>query len=138
MLGRKKIKIPRISSILGEHSLIKGELHFAGGLHLDGQVLGNVIAEPDSNATLVVSKTGVVEGNVRVVNLILDGTIAGDVEADGKVQLMEGAKVTGTVQYRLLEMAAGAAVNGKLMHVDEGQAPRRLEHGIPSEQDEIT
>ena len=134
MLGRKKIRLPKISSILGEHNLIKGELHFSGGLHLDGQVQGDVIAEAGSNATLVVSKTGVVEGNVKVVNLILDGTIAGDVEAEGKVQLMEGAKVAGTVRYRLLEMAAGAQVNGRLVHVDDGE-PRRLEHDALSDQD---
>jgi len=143
MLGRKKFKLPRISSIIGEHNTIKGELHFGGGLHLDGLVQGDVIGQQDMNSTLVISKTGSVEGNVKVANLILDGAIVGDVEAENKVQLMGGARVSGTVHYRMLEMAEGAEVNGSLMHVEEKE-PRLLEHaaqesqGDPADQVEST
>lgn len=129
MLGRKKFKLPKISSIIGEHNIVKGELHFSGGLHLDGLVQGDVVGQQDTNSTLVVSKTGSVEGNVKVANLILDGTIVGDVEAENKVQLMGGARVVGTVHYRMLEMAEGAEVNGSLMYIDEKE-PRLLEHGV--------
>ena len=135
MLGRKKFKIPRISSIIGEHNLIKGELHFSGGLHLDGQVQGDVVGQQDMNSTLVISKSGLVEGNVKVFNLILDGTIVGDVEAENKVQLMGSARVIGTVCYRMLEMAEGAEVNGKLAHIDE-EAPRLLEHAMQESGDD--
>ena len=127
MLGRKKVKLPKISSIIAEHNLLIGELHFSGGLHLDGRVRGEVIGQEDMNSTLIVSKSGAVEGNVRVVNLILGGVIVGDVEAENKVQLMQGARVTGTVHYGVLEMAEGAEVNGRLVHTDE-KNPRLLEH----------
>lgn len=129
MPGRKKLKLPRISSIIAEHNVVIGELHFSGGLHLDGRVRGEVVGQHDMNSTLVISKSGSVEGNVRVVNLILGGTVLGDVEAENKVQLIRGAKVTGTVRYRVLEMAEGAEVNGKLVHVDEGKH-RLLEHPL--------
>ena len=127
MLGRKKVKLPKITSIIAEHNLLIGELHFGGGMHLDGRIRGEVIGQEDMNSTLIVSKSGVVEGNVRMVNLILDGTIVGDVEAENEVQLMEGARVTGTVHYRALEMAEGAEVNGRLVHMDE-KNPKLLEH----------
>lgn len=135
MLGRKKAKLPKITSIVAEHNLLIGELHFSGGLHLDGRVRGEVIGQEDMNSTLIVSKSGAVEGNVRVVNLILDGTIVGDVEAENKVQLMEGARVTGTVHYRALEMAEGAEVNGRLVHMDE-KNPRLLEHSRRESRDD--
>ena len=136
MLGRKKIKLPKISSIIAEHNLVVGELHFSGGLHLDGQVQGEIVGQQDMKSTLVVGKSGSVEGNVKVANLILGGSIVGDVEAENKVQLMQGAKVTGTVRYRWLEMAEGAEVNGQLVHLDEDK-PRLLEHsrqGKPDDQ----
>lgn len=120
MLGRKKFRLPKISSIIAEHNLLIGELHFSGGLHLDGRIRGEVVGQPDMNSTLVVSKNGAVEGDVRVVNLVLAGTIVGDVEAENKVQLLQGARVTGTVRYHTLEMAEGAEVNGQLVHVHEG------------------
>ncbi len=118
MPGRKKFKMPKINSIVGQHNIIKGELHFSGGLHLDGQVQGDVVGQQDTNSTLVISSRGSVNGDVKVANLILDGTVIGNVEADDKVQLMGGARVTGTVSYRSLEMAAGAEVNGQLLHME--------------------
>ena len=131
MLGRKRIKLPKISSIIAEHNLFVGELHFSGGLHLDGRVQGEVVGERDMQSTLVVGESGSVEGNVRVANLILGGAIVGDVEAENKVQLMQGARVTGTVRYRALEMAEGAEVNGQLVHLDE-ENPRLLDHSRQS------
>lgn len=127
MLGRKRLKLPKISSIIAGDNVLVGELHFSGGLHLDGRVKGEVVGEQDMKSTLVVGKSGSVEGNVRVANLILGGTIVGDVEAENKVQLMPGARVTGTVRYRALEMAEGAEVNGQLVHLGEEET-RLLEH----------
>lgn len=130
MLGRKKIKFPKISSVIAENILLTGELHFSGGLHLDGRIQGEVIGQEDMNSTLVISKSGEVEGNVRVVNLVLGGVIVGDVEVEKRAQLMPGARVNGTVHYGMLEMAEGAEVNGKLVHMDETK-PRLLEHSRP-------
>lgn len=65
--------------------------------------------------------------------LILNGTVVGDVYASERVELASQARVTGTVHYRLLEMAMGAEVNGQLVHVSEN-VPRRL--GYDGEQDE--
>lgn len=135
MLGRKRIKLPKISSIIAEHNLFVGELHFSGGLHLDGQVQGEVVGQQGMQSTLVVGDSGSVEGNVRVANLILGGAIIGDVEVENKVQLMQGARVTGTVRYRALEMAEGAEVNGQLVHIDE-ENPRLLEHSRQSKTDD--
>ena len=41
--------------------------------------------------------------------------MVGDVYANERVELAN-ARVSGTVYYRLLEMAMGAEVNGKLVH----------------------
>lgn len=43
--------------------------------------------------------------------------IEGDVYAVGKVELFEKARIAGDVYYNLLEMAVGAEVNGKLVHL---------------------
>jgi cytoskeletal protein CcmA (bactofilin family) len=114
---------PRFSTILGKDAVIRGDVIFGGGLHLDGQVQGNVIASADdSHATLTVSEEGRIEGDVRVANIILNGAIHGDVYATERVELAEQARVTGKVHYRLLEMAMGAEVNGELVREDEVSA----------------
>jgi cytoskeletal protein CcmA (bactofilin family) len=123
----RKFKPPKVTTVIGQGTEIRGHLTFSGGVHLDGKVTGNVTGEPDSNSTLTVSERGIVEGDVRLDNLILNGKVQGDVYANQRVELASGARVAGTVHYRLLEMAMGAEVNGQLVHsVDQTQ--RQLEY----------
>lgn len=122
----KRFKVPKVSTVIGDGTQITGDVEFAAGLHLDGSIKGKVNGTADSGATLTVGGKGQVEGDVRVENLILNGVIKGDVFASGRVELAAAARVTGTVHYKLLEMAMGAEVNGKLVHSDETE-PRRLE-----------
>jgi cytoskeletal protein CcmA (bactofilin family) len=129
----KKLKMPAIVTVLGPGSCVEGDFSFAGGMHLDGTIHGNVTGAPDTRATLVVSQSGRIEGNVTVENLVLDGTIIGDVHVCNRVELAPGARVTGTVRYQLLEMAMGAEVNGQLVHVEEeGEPGRPAAAGTPT------
>ena len=116
MARTKKFKAPRITTVVGQDTEIHGDLRFKGGLHVDGTVRGNVIGDSDESSTLTLSEEGTVEGEVRVANVILNGTVQGDVRASQRVELAPRAKVTGNVYYQLIEMAMGAEVNGKLVH----------------------
>jgi cytoskeletal protein CcmA (bactofilin family) len=121
----KKFRAPKIATVIGTGTSIKGDVTFSGGLHIDGGIKGNVIAEPDGQSALTLSEKGAIEGDVRVPNIILNGTVIGDVYASERVELAPNARVTGTVYYKLLEMAMGAEVNGQLVHAEEIE-PRRL------------
>jgi len=114
-----KFRAPKIATVIGMGTEIQGSLHFSGGLHVDGMIKGDVTAEHDGKSALTVSENGNIEGDVRVPNIIINGTIVGDVFASQRVELAAQAKVTGTVYYNLLEMAMGAEVNGQLIHADE-------------------
>jgi cytoskeletal protein CcmA (bactofilin family) len=89
-----------------------------------------VDAPPDSGATLSVSDSGVVEGSVAVPNVILNGTVKGDILAHERVELGATARVTGNVYYALIEMEMGAEITGKLIH-----EPRR--GGVGRQEPEI-
>jgi cytoskeletal protein CcmA (bactofilin family) len=115
----KKLKFPEFATVIGADTKIEGDINFSSGMHIDGLVIGNVTGLPDSKSTLVVSKGGRVEGDVKVENLILDGIVIGDVYACNRVELASGAQVTGTVHYQLLEMAMGAQVTGQLVHTND-------------------
>jgi cytoskeletal protein CcmA (bactofilin family) len=114
----KKFRAPRVTTVIGEGTLINGDLVFRGGLHLDGSVKGDISAEEGQEVTLTVSEKGEVFGDVRVTHLILNGRVVGDVYVSGRVELAPQAKVTGSLYYNLLEMAMGAEVNGQLIHTD--------------------
>ena len=79
MFRSSKSKTPRIDTLVGHQTILRGDIHYRGGLHVDGSIKGNVIADDDPESVLSVSERGVVEGDVRVYNIILNGKVVGDV-----------------------------------------------------------
>lgn len=115
----------KIDTLIGTQTELTGDLRFSGGLHVDGTIKGNVIAEDDSGSVLTVSEHGRIEGEVRVPFLVVDGTVNGDVHVSERVELAAKARVKGNVHYTLIEMAIGAQLNGKLVHQeDKARRPR--------------
>jgi len=108
-----------VTTLIGAETVIEGDVRFEGGLHVDGTIRGNVLAEAGSDAVLILSEKGRIEGEVHVPRVILNGTVVGDVHADGQVELASRARISGDVHYRLIEMAMGAEVNGRLVHMAE-------------------
>ena len=119
MIGKKRRREPSITTLVGSDTRVHGDIEFTGGCLVDGYVRGNVRAVDDADAMLSVSERGRIEGAVVVPNVILNGTVSGDVKASKRVELGSNARVVGNVQYRLIEMAIGAEVNGKLIHESE-------------------
>ncbi|MCK5720233.1 MAG: polymer-forming cytoskeletal protein [Thiomargarita sp.] len=116
MFNNRK-KITQIDSLIGQQTNIKGEIKFTGGLHIDGNIVGNVISEvSDSDAVLTLSEQGSIHGDVRVPNIILNGKVLGNIYSQEHIELAVKARVTGNVYYNVIEMATGAEVNGSLIH----------------------
>jgi len=111
-----------VDTLIGRQTEILGDVRFAGGLHLDGRIMGSVSTTGDKSATLSVSESGAIEGDVRVPNVVLNGTVTGDVRAIERLSLAAKAKVTGNVHYKVLQMEPGAQINGQLIY-DDGSVP---------------
>ena len=114
MFGRKTKNT--IDSLIGVSTKIEGNVHFKGGLRIDGHVKGNVIADGDDASMLVISEHAKVEGEVRVAYLVVNGEIVGPVYSSELLELQPKARITGDVNYKALEMHGGAVVAGKLAH----------------------
>ena len=118
MFGREP-KPARIDTLIGKASRVHGDLEFTGGLHLDGSIAGNVRADPSEDSSLSVSETGSIEGNVEATNVMLNGTVKGDILARHRVVLGATARVQGNVFYGVIEMTLGAQIMGKLTRLSE-------------------
>jgi len=118
--GEQKNGAPRgagpVDTLIGAAVIVRGELHFSGGLYLEGQLLGTAQAEDGADATITIAPRGRVEGELRAPVVIIHGTVVGDVHASERLELGPTAKVEGRVHYRVVQMAAGATVTGELVH----------------------
>jgi cytoskeletal protein CcmA (bactofilin family) len=115
MFGRRKQTSTRIDTLLGKSATLNGDLEFAGGLHLDGRVNGNVRSSAEDGGALSVSESGFIEGTVEVTNIVMNGTVNGDMHAREQLVLGGKARVNGNVHYGVIEMAPGAVITGKLI-----------------------
>ncbi|TAL84966.1 MAG: polymer-forming cytoskeletal protein [Rhodanobacter sp.] len=112
------------TSLIARGTVIRGDLHFSGALHLDGRIEGAVLAEGD-DAMFTLSEHGQVQGEIRVPHAVINGHVTGDVHISARLELAAQARIDGDLRYHTLEMAAGAQVNGRIARQD-GQAQREL------------
>ncbi|SOB76779.1 protein CcmA, bactofilin family [Marinobacter sp. LV10R510-11A] len=125
MLGKKKQKQkPRrptgnFDTLISSRTTVEGDIHFSGGLHVDGHIRGKVLAEEGSDAVLRVSEVGEITGDISAPHVIINGTVNGDVYATAHLELAEKAAINGSVYYNLIQMAMGSSVNGNLVHQRE-------------------
>ena len=117
MFGKNKIKSSKIDTLVGQGVEVTGDIKFQGGLHLDGTIKGNVSTADKADGTvLVISDRGRVEGDVYVAYAVINGEVIGNVYASEKLELSAKARISGNVEYNLLEMASGAEINGQMLH----------------------
>lgn len=114
----------RIDTLIGAATRIDGNVSFSGGVRVDGEVTGNIIATPGKASTLVLSEHGRVNGEINVTHLVVNGVVDGSVCAAEYLELQSKARVTGDVHYKNLEIQLGAIVEGKLIHLTDAVADK--------------
>lgn len=114
----------QVDTLIGRNTRIEGDVFFTGGLYVDGRVKGAMSAESGSDAMLSISEHGHVEGEIHVPHVVVNGNLVGNIHQADHVELLANARIQGNIQYKLLQMAVGAAVTGQL--VQERESPRQL------------
>jgi len=119
MMKRNKEKISKpvetIDTLIGSGSILQGDLEFTGGLRVDGHIKGHVSAQDSNNGTLVLSESGIIEGDINVPHVVINGTVKGNIASSGHVELQSNAKISGDIHYKAVEMELGAVLNGSLV-----------------------
>ena len=103
------------TTLISSETTITGDITFTGQLDIEGTVNGSVQAA-SGDAVLRVVSGGRVAGEIKVPHATVNGKVEGDVHSSERLILSEQAVIDGDVYYNLIEMAAGAKVNGGLRH----------------------
>ena len=107
-------KQPPIRSLIGEGTVLHGEVRFEDGLRIDGEVHGDVVAVGEGRNLLVISEKARVHGKVKGGHVIINGSVVGPVECDDLLELQPKARIQGDVRYGTIEMHQGAAIEGEV------------------------
>ncbi len=108
-----------IDTLIGADTRIEGDIHFSGGLRVDGVIRGKVSEPIASPSTLILSEHGSIEGAVSASKIVINGKVTGPVRAGQFIELQPKAHITGDVYYKSLEMHTGAVIEGKLVYLGE-------------------
>jgi cytoskeletal protein CcmA (bactofilin family) len=109
----------RIDTLVGSETRIEGDMHFSGGLRVDGTIRGNVTEPAGTPSTLILSEHGKIEGAVTAAKIVLNGKVIGPVKSSQFIELQTKARITGDLHYKSLEMHTGAVIEGKLIYMGD-------------------
>jgi len=104
----KKVENETISSIIDQNMVIDGEMNFAGKTRIDGTVNGNIRGEH-----LILSNTGIINGDLATTSLICHGHIDGNITA-GMITARKGCSIQGKLEAENLIVEPGASLNGEV------------------------
>lgn len=117
MWGSKKdVRKEAGITLIANNCEVVGDVYFSDQLLVNGIVKGNIYAREGSKAVVTVSKNGIVRGELRVPNIIINGQVIGDIHSDKHIELAANAQIKGNVHYSLIEMVMGSRVDGQLVH----------------------
>jgi cytoskeletal protein CcmA (bactofilin family) len=95
--------------VVGPGARFEGTLAFRGEARVEGEVHGAVLAR----GTLHVAPGAVVRARIEAEELVVAGSVEGDVVAPRRVSLLAGARLVGDVCTGALALADGSLLEGR-------------------------
>ena len=98
-----------ISTLICEGCVIKGDLKAPNFVRIDGQITGDI----NIDEGLILGEKGIVNGNINTRELIVYGTVNGNIKASS-LKIESSGKINGEIKTQTLQVEMGAVYNGKL------------------------
>jgi cytoskeletal protein CcmA (bactofilin family) len=108
-------------TVIGKSAVIVGDVVSQELVQLQGCVMGNIKVEGGPEAQLAVLSNGQVQGDIHACQAVVDGTVNGNIESTGRVELHSGAQVKGNISYETMAIEHGAQLFG-MMNPDATKA----------------
>lgn len=106
-------------TLISRNTHIKGDVTFSGELTVEGKIVGNILAEGEKDARLAINEMGIVEGDIRVPSITINGLVIGNVYCSKQLDMDAKGVVKGSVHYHSIQMVKGAQVNGNMISASE-------------------
>lgn len=120
MLNNKKNKHKNITNkvngtpqspslnMISEGSDVKGTIKSKNDIRVAGRIDGEAVSE----GKLIITSTGIVDGNVKSAEADIAGKIEGEIHVSNKLILRQSAIINGDIYTKALIVEEGAQMNG--------------------------
>ena len=98
-----------IKSIIGDDIEITGDVKCSSQLQFDGKLDGNLVC----TGSAVIGKTAVVNGNITVESVTINGTVQGNITAKDRIEMKSTARVHGDIKAKRLSVEDGVTFIGR-------------------------
>jgi cytoskeletal protein CcmA (bactofilin family) len=106
-----------IENVVGRSCLVRGDLSAEGAFRIDGTIEGSV----ESRAAVVVGESGVVRGGLRGTDVVVAGTVIGDVICSGHLEILAKGRIEGDIAARSMRIETGGVFRGTSRMGDEAR-----------------
>ena len=98
----------QITAFLGRETEFEGNLAFKGIVRIDGRFKGEINTE----GTLIVGETAVMDSEIHASNVIISGEIRGHIVAGEKIEILSPGKVFGDIKAPSVTINTGVIFEG--------------------------
>ena len=106
---KRETVVGEINTLLGRGSEFEGKLTFEGTVRIDGTLKGEVF----SDDVLVVGEGAYVEAEIDVGEIIVQGTIVGNIRAKRSIEILAPGRVKGDITTPSLQIDKGVIFEGR-------------------------
>ena len=108
-------------TVIAQGVKVEGDFQSSGNVIIEGEVAGSVKIAGD----LKIGDAARIEANVSARNAVVSGEIVGNITIAEKLDLGATSVVSGDVTASILEVAAGAQINGRVsMGLEKTEKPK--------------
>ena len=107
-------------SVIGKTLFVKGEVEAAEDLVVEGRVEGSIKHTANQ---LTIGVSGVVNADINAKNLVIEGTVDGNIVGAESVVIKDSADVRGNVYTARISIADGAQFSGTV-DMDLSKSPK--------------
>lgn len=105
---KEEIDYANVDTILGKDVHFDGIIKGKGILRVDGKLSGKII----QNGDVIIGEGGVVEADIEARHVSVSGTVQGNIEASGLLQIYSNGRVSGDIKVQSLFIGEGAIYKG--------------------------
>ncbi|NMB96472.1 MAG: polymer-forming cytoskeletal protein [Clostridiaceae bacterium] len=110
MFKRKKSSSSiTFNTLIGEGTIIDGNIKCSGAVRIDGTINGNIKSEAD----IFIGEVSTIKGNIYGNSIYVSGKIEGNIYSKSSVHLFSTAIISGDIEAFSIVTDEGAVFNGK-------------------------